>query len=391
MTAAARESLRVGSRTDVGRIREHNEDSLLVMPPLYVIADGMGGHAAGEVASELAIRVLEEAGITEADPGALRRAVIESNNTIIEGAREGLGKTGMGTTLTAAVIEEDHLLIAQVGDSRAYLLQGGRLRQVTRDHSLVEELIAAGQLSRAEARTHPNRSVITRALGSDPDVQPDLYEMRIHEGNRLVLCSDGLSSMLDTEIIQDILLKKPDPQKAADALVEAANTAGGHDNITVIVINIDEVGSRAATQQKRRFAWGIAVFLLVFFLLVAGAVGGVYAYARNAAFLINEDGYVTLYRGLPGELLGFELQWRVEKTTIPVETLNLTAIEGLEQGIQAESMDEARKLIKQYREQYETQQAASGQPQSSAQQDSSIQQDSATQQDSSEQPEGATS
>jgi protein phosphatase len=351
MSARTREHLLVGSRTDVGRVREHNEDSLLVSSPLFVIADGMGGHAAGEVASELAIRVFEDAAITGANPEALRNAAIESNRVIIQGAREGLGRMGMGTTLTAAVIEGERLLIAQVGDSRAYLLRDEQLRQLTRDHSLVEELISAGQITRAEARTHPNRSVITRALGSDPDVLPDIYETRVRSGDRLILCSDGLSSMLEPAALQKILNENPDPQRAADALVDGANDAGGHDNITVIVINIDEVNPRAASRGKQRFIGGIAVFLLVLILLVAGTVGGVYAYARNAAFLIDEGGYVALYRGLPGDVLGFELKWHVETTTIPITALNPTSAGELKTGIETESIDEARRLIRQWNEQ----------------------------------------
>jgi protein phosphatase len=337
----------------VGRVREHNEDSLLVAPPLYVIADGMGGHAAGEVASEIAIHVFEEAAITAADPEALKQAVLDSNRAIIHGAHEGLGKQGMGTTLTAAVIENDRLLLAQVGDSRAYLLEGQRLHQVTRDHSLVAELLSRGQITPEEARVHPNRSVITRALGSDPHVQPDLYELRVHEGDRLLLCSDGLSGMLRATTIQQILTENPDPQQAADALVEAANVAGGHDNITVIVVNVNKVNPLAKVQHKRRFIWGVAVFFLVLTLLVAGTAGGIYAYARNAAFLINENGYVTLYRGLPGEVLGLELKWRIEQTTVPVNSLNPTTVESLEQGIQTESLDEAWELIEQYKKQLE--------------------------------------
>jgi protein phosphatase len=315
----------------------------------------MGGHAAGEVASELAIRVFDEAQITEADPEALRRAVIESNRAIIRGAQKGLGRKGMGTTLTAAIIENDQLLIAQIGDSRAYLLQDKRLRQVTRDHSLVAELISTGQITREEARVHPNRSVITRALGSDLNVQPDIYELRLHLGDRLMLCSDGLNSMLSTETLQNILVENPDPQQAADALVAAANDAGGHDNITTIVVDVNEVDPQATTRQRRRFTWGIAVFLLVFFLFVAGAVGGLYAYARNAAFLIDEGGYVTLYRGLPGEMMGVKLQWLEEQTDIPASSppLNPTAARELKTGIQTESLAEAEGLITQYRKQYE--------------------------------------
>ncbi|MDR0347633.1 MAG: Stp1/IreP family PP2C-type Ser/Thr phosphatase [Coriobacteriales bacterium] len=347
---SAYENLLVGSRTDVGLVREHNEDSLLVSPPLFVIADGMGGHAAGEVASELAVHIFEEFSITGADPEALRHATIKSNSAIIRGAQEGLGRKGMGTTLTAAVIEEDRLLIAQVGDSRAYLLQNGQLRQVTRDHSLVEELIAAGQLTRAEARTHPNRSVITRALGSDPNVLPDIYEMSVQSGDRLMLCSDGLSGMLDSDDLQELLSLHSDPQETADALVDAANEAGGHDNITVIVVDIGEVKSRAMTKTRQRFIWGVAVFFLVFALLAIGTVGAVYAYARNAVYLIDEGGYVALYRGLPGEVLGIELTWHVETTTIPVSALNPASASRLEEGLRTESMHEAQALIHEWRE-----------------------------------------
>jgi protein phosphatase len=341
----------VGSRTDIGRVRDHNEDSLLVLAPLFAIADGMGGHAAGEVASELAIRTLEDAQIDSLDADALQSAVIRANATIIKGAQDGLGRAGMGTTLTAAILEHDRLLIAQVGDSRAYLLHEGRLRQVTRDHSLVEELIAAGQITEEEARFHPNRSVITRALGSDVNVQPDLYEMQVYEGDRLLLCSDGLSAMLNNGEISDVLRTEREPQRAADALVAAANEAGGYDNITIIVLNVGKVDSLADIQKKKRFKWGIFAFLLVLVLLVAGAIGGVYAYARNAAFLIDEGGYVTLYRGLPGSALGIELKWHEETTNIKVSTLNPATAEVLKDGIQTESLDEAKRLIENYEDQ----------------------------------------
>jgi protein phosphatase len=339
--------LTFGSRTDIGRVRDHNEDSLLVQPPLFVIADGMGGHAAGEIASELAVRTLENARIGSIDAEALRTAIIEANDVIIEGAQTGLGRAGMGTTLTAAVFEHDRVLIAQVGDSRAYLLHAGELRQVTRDHSLVEELVAAGQITEEEARFHPNRSVITRALGSDVNVLPDLYEIQVHEGDRLLLCSDGLSSMLDAGSICDVLRADADPQRAADTLVVAANDEGGYDNVTVIVVNVAKVSSLAEVRRKRRFKWGIFAFLLVFVLLVAGTAGGVYAYARNAAFLIDEGGYVTLYRGLPGEALGIELKWREDTPyRIKVSSLSPTFASELKDGIPVDSLDEALETLK---------------------------------------------
>lgn len=341
----------VGSRTDVGRVRDHNEDSLLVRAPLFAIADGMGGHAAGEVASELAVRTLEEAQIDELDADTLRDAVLKANAAVIQGARDGLGRAGMGCTLTAAVLEHDYLFVAQVGDSRAYLLHEGCLRRITRDHSYVEELIEAGQLTEEEARFHPNRSVITRALGSDVNVQPDLYELQVHEGDRLLLCSDGLSSLLEHQDILDILNAQNDPQDAANALVDAANDEGGYDNITVIVVNIARVSSRTDKHRKRRFVGGIIAFLLIVVLLVAGTLGGIYAYARNAAFLIDEGGYVALYRGLPGEALGIELKWLERTTTIPTNSLSPTVAHELGKGIQTESLDEAQRLIKSYEDQ----------------------------------------
>ena len=162
-----------GSRTDVGCVREHNEDSLAVAPPLYVVCDGMGGHAAGEVASEIAVDVICDRAPAHPDASALGQAVEEANLAIIRAAREGVGRAGMGCTCTAAMLEKDKLVIAQVGDSRAYLLHKGQMQQLTRDHSLVADLIEAGQITEAEARVHPQRSLITRALGSDPRTPPD--------------------------------------------------------------------------------------------------------------------------------------------------------------------------------------------------------------------------
>ena len=157
-----------GSRTDVGCVRDHNEDSLVVAPPLYVVCDGMGGHAAGEVASEIAVRVIENRAPQHADVEELGRAVEEANLAIIRAAREGRGREGMGTTCTAAILEGERLVIAQVGDSRAYLLSKGRLQQLTRDHSLMADLIEAGHITKEEAKVHPQRSVIDPSAGKRP-------------------------------------------------------------------------------------------------------------------------------------------------------------------------------------------------------------------------------
>ena len=185
-----------GSRTDIGCVRDHNEDSLVVAPPLFAVADGMGGHAAGEVASEIATTVLANQAPKTPDAEALGRAVETANLEIIAAAEDGRGRAGMGTTCTAAILEGERLVVAQVGDSRAYLLHQGKLQQLTRDHSLVAMMVEAGQLTPEEARVHPRRSVITRALGTDPSVQPDLYEIDVQTGDRLLLCSDGLSGMV---------------------------------------------------------------------------------------------------------------------------------------------------------------------------------------------------
>ena len=194
-----------GSRTDVGCVRDHNEDSLVVAPPLFAVADGMGGHAAGEVASEIAVNVLAELAPKDLDGAALEHAVEEANHEIIRAARDGRGREGMGTTLTACMLENERLVIAQVGDSRAYLLHHGKLQQLTRDHSLMADMIEAGQLTPEEARHHPQRSVITRALGSDPNTRPDMYEINVETGDRLLVCSDGLSSMIEDEQIEAVM------------------------------------------------------------------------------------------------------------------------------------------------------------------------------------------
>ena len=223
-----------GSRTDVGCVRDHNEDSLVVAPPLFAVADGMGGHAAGEVASEIAVNVLAELAPKDLDGAALEHAVEEANHEIIRAARDGRGREGMGTTLTACMLENERLVIAQVGDSRAYLLHHGKLQQLTRDHSLMADMIEAGQLTPEEARHHPQRSVITRALGSDPNTRPDMYEINVETGDRLLVCSDGLSSMIEDEQIEAVMRALPCTREPAGdfwAVLQAestSNAAGRH-------------------------------------------------------------------------------------------------------------------------------------------------------------------
>jgi protein phosphatase len=226
------------SSTDVGRLRDHNEDA--VHPAgrgtaengfVAAVADGMGGHVAGEVASSLALEAAIEA---SGDPVARVRA---GNWAVMGRIHDEPELSGMGTTLTLGVFGADgDLAIGHVGDSRAYLLREGGLRQLTRDHSLVAELVESGRLDPADAADHPFRSVITRALGLERDVDVDVVEERLDPGDRVLLCSDGLTSMIDDEAVGRILMEATDLESAVATLVEAANAAGGNDNITVVVV-----------------------------------------------------------------------------------------------------------------------------------------------------------
>lgn len=340
-----------GSRTDVGSVREQNEDSLIVNPPLFVVADGMGGHAAGEVASEIAVNTILELAPDHADAEALGHAVEEANRDIINAALAGEGREGMGTTVTAAILERDKLVIAQVGDSRAYLLHNGELTQLTRDHSLMANMIEAGQITPEEARFHPNRSVITRALGNDPDTLPDLYEINVEDGDRLLLCSDGLYSMLEDDEIAAVMRRVSDPQRCASTLVNGAIAAGGHDNITVIVADAEG----RAQQKRRRIAIRTKITIAFVLLLLAGilaaAAWGGYTYLHNTAYLAKTDsGMVAVYRGVPGDVLGFGYSELVEETDIPVSKLSPSAAERISENMRVNSVDEALELVESYRD-----------------------------------------
>jgi serine/threonine protein phosphatase PrpC len=233
-------TVRAAGATDVGRVRQGNEDDHLVGNRLFAVADGMGGHQGGEVASAMAIDALRSADLDGPDPLEVLVSLIRAANH--EVLRRGVGDPalrGMGTTLTAVVIEDDEAGIAHVGDSRAYLFREGRLSQVTEDHTLVQELVRQGRLTSDEAEYHPQRSVLVRALGVDDDVEVDTIRLPLREDDVLVLCSDGLNGMLDDEEIREILAGHAEPEAAAFALVEAAVKAGGIDNVTVVVIRVE--------------------------------------------------------------------------------------------------------------------------------------------------------
>ncbi len=227
-----------------GRKRRHNEDSYVLDPPLFVIADGMGGAKAGEVASGLAVSAAEDQA-TDGETGEERVVALieEANRRVYRRASEDREASGMGTTMTVALVEGDRVFIGHVGDSRAYLIRDGRLDQLTDDHSLVAELVRGGRLTPEEAETHPQRSVITRALGTEPDIDVDTFTVQAEPRDVFLLCSDGLTTMVDDETILGVVEEhRPDLNEAAKALINAANRGGGEDNITVIFFEVDGDG-----------------------------------------------------------------------------------------------------------------------------------------------------
>jgi PPM family protein phosphatase len=240
--------LRWGSASHEGQLRAQNEDHAHAGEGLFVVADGMGGHLAGEVASEMAVeRLNQRLPMNEANTlDDVVDAISEANTEIYQGSIDDPDRAGMGTTVTAlAVVTDPHdgeaFAVANVGDSRSYVLRHGRLRQLTIDHSFVQELVAEGAITRDEARTHPRRNIVTRALGIEPYVRVDSWTMPIIRGDRFVLCSDGLVDEITDAAITTILNEHPDdPEAAAQALVDAANEAGGRDNITVVVVDVVE-------------------------------------------------------------------------------------------------------------------------------------------------------
>ena len=317
----------VGAATDVGRVRGHNEDGYLVDDQLglVAVADGMGGHQAGEVASATALEALRAA---VGSGAGVRDAVNLANDAVYEKSTTDERLRGMGTTLTAGTLAAGGtLLLGHVGDSRAYVLHDHELRRLTTDHSLVEELIQAGELTEVEAEGDPRRSMITRALGIEPAVDVDLYPVQVSSGDRLLLCSDGLTGMVGEDEIQEVLSSEVDSAAAARRLVDAANRAGGIDNITVLVVDVvdDEdataalpavepsvpeepplpeaapLSARPPLRQRRWFR--ILRWALPIALVIGVGIGVVGWYARNTYYVGSDLGNVAIFRGRPGGVL----------------------------------------------------------------------------------------
>jgi PPM family protein phosphatase len=350
-------------RTDTGRQRNANEDSFFVRAPIFVVADGMGGAQAGEVASKAAADAFD-VDLPDGPPEQiLRETILTANRKIHELARADPSRAGMGTTLTAAIVDavSEEVAIGHVGDSRAYRLRAGKLEQLTRDHSLVEEMRRKGQITDAQAEDHPQRSIITRALGPEPEVEPDLQTVPAVAGDVFLICSDGLTTMLGEEQIAKLLAGASSMSAAVRALVDEANRAGGRDNITALAFRLEDaaapqqshenatlIGSAAAeaglttTEVRRRAAAaaardrreqltarqprrglrralkGVAVLVV----LAALALGAWYG-NRQVWFLGTDDsGRVALYRGMPYEL-PFGIELYEERYAIPIQTSSL--------------------------------------------------------------------
>jgi len=343
--------LRWSACSDVGLVRGHNEDSFVAKAPLFCVCDGMGGQAAGEVASAIAVQTIAQEAPEHADDTLLGAAVEAANAKIIESVALGEGQPGMGCTASAVVVEDDKIAIAHVGDSRIYLLRDGRIARETKDHSFVEELVLAGEITPEEARVHPQRSVITRALGNDPEMYADHFTLDAIRGDRIIICSDGLSSMVTDDDIESIAVSCATPKGAAEQLVSQALQEGGHDNVTVIVVDILNDG---VAEKRRRALLHLALKMLIVLLAALIVLGGVsYAVVRNSWYLAEDRGYVAIYQGIDGEFLGQPLSEVIERSSVKVSDLEESTQHSLakEGGISVESLEDGQEAIADYQEQ----------------------------------------
>jgi protein phosphatase len=406
--------LRVGSATDTGQVRTKNEDAALIGDAVFAVADGMGGHAAGEVASQVAVEAFEgstSGGIDDEDD--IVEAVRAANQAVLDRADDEPELAGMGTTLTALALVPgpadgdgpSELIIANVGDSRAYLFRDGDLTQLTRDHSLVEDLVQEGRLSPEEARTHPQRNILTRVLGNDSDVEPDVFRADPVRGDRYLLCSDGLSNEVDDERAAAVLRRLADPDDAARELVRLANENGGRDNITVVVVDVVDDDNRAGTASKligrsrrpseggtgggaptavldrvdtdaperrgppkradiradraerraakkavrkarpRRLTFRSLLFTILVLAVIGGAAGAVWWFARNTFYVGVAGDEVVIYRGRPGGVLWIEPTVE-QHTNLPVLSVPAERVQDVQKGRTEPTLDDARDYVR---------------------------------------------
>jgi len=404
--------VRVGAATDIGQVREGNEDSFLVVAPLYAVADGMGGHRGGEVASSLALETVQ--GMFERNEGSLADQVVEANRAVFDRSQNDRSVSGMGTTLTAALVDGSRVHLVHVGDSRAYLLRGGELAQLTEDHTLVHRMVMEGEISQEEAETHPHRSILTRALGVDQSVQVDEGDVELSEGDRLLLCTDGLTGMVPEGQIREILLESADPQEAVEKLVKVANRAGGIDNITAVILDFSDGSGPGETKQtavpqqptmerpvppaappkrsditivgapipdpspeasaarsartpaarptsrkppggprrsSRRVGRKVGIWAGVTLAVVALGMVGLRLYLDTQWFVGVSNGRVAIFRGVPTEVGGLELHSVVVETSIPAEEAQALALyRDLPDGITADDRTGAETIVESIRD-----------------------------------------
>ena len=341
-----------GVATDTGRVRSGNEDSFVVEAPLYAVADGMGGARAGEVASQLALRTITE--LQRDGQSTLEDEIREANRVVFEQAGTDERYAGMGTTVTAALASAEALHVAHVGDSRAYLLRAGALRQLTRDHTLVDRMVEAGEISRDEADVHPHRNVLLRALGTESKVDVDAFDVGVLDGDRLLLCSDGLTTMVAEDQIVAILEATPGaPQDAADRLVRAANRAGGVDNITALVLDVEpgepDDGTFAPAPPsvpERRYPWRAIAIAAAVVVLVLIAYTAFRSYVDNQWYVGVNNGHVAVFQGIPASPFGIELSHVDQETSLDAAAVQeLPSFEGLGEGITADSREAALSIV----------------------------------------------
>ncbi|MGD9696516.1 MAG: Stp1/IreP family PP2C-type Ser/Thr phosphatase [Thermoleophilia bacterium] len=384
--------------SDTGRVRHHNEDRALASPVLMAVADGMGGANAGEVAAQVAVEAVGGVGAAAATED-VREAVLRANRDIRRMAREDPAMSGMGTTLTAAMLHEGRLDVVHVGDSRAYLWRDGTLRQLTEDHSVVAELVRRGSITPEEAESHPHRNVITRALGAEPEVEPDTISEYLRDGDVVLLCSDGLSSYVHESVIAEVLTEAESLQEAARGLVGKANGAGGTDNVTVVLARVGIVGTDApadtaeapflpdgpdaSTTAKMKVLGGVhghagtdradgergdaprvrvlepvgrrrrrlapALIGVVVALVLAGGAG---AWVASRTYVVTTDpaGEVRVDHGLPFDLLGIDLSRPWQDTGVSADLVRESEPKALDGGArgQGEAVELAARLVWRY-------------------------------------------
>jgi PPM family protein phosphatase len=382
--------LRAGGATDVGLVRSNNQDELLVASGLFAVADGMGGAAAGEVASATAIRSLQEA-FEAGEPTSrnLSVAAQAANRAVWDQAEANPEMRGMGTTLVAlAQVEDGALAAINVGDSRLYRFHDDTLEQISSDHNLVAELVAEGRLSKEEAEYHPRRNIMTRALGVDPAVPVDLFQLEVRPGDRFLLCSDGLPRELPDDHIASLLRRLKDPRQAARELVDEAKRRGGNDNITVLVVDVvdpslmeeEEAGKEGATPvvavaderppgadpapRRRRGSPRLITFRVVLYcgalvLLLGLAAIGVGWYARSGYFVGLTGNRITIFQGRPGGVLWFQ-PTVADATAVTTEDIESRHIPTLAAGQQEPSLTSARQYVDRLVAERQAAQAAAG-------------------------------